>query len=154
MIKSLESYNRLVGDKEKIKAKIKTLKLKLEVTGCGIKSTYIKDMPTSKNKNKNESIVESVVLSKEKLQEQILLLEITISEIDESLIKINMAILKLNQDEKFIVKKFYIQNIKNYTTIAMLYKKEFGVYKHRSTIWRKLKKAIKKLEGVIWYESK
>ena len=39
--------------------------------------------------------------------------------------------------EKFIVKKFYIQNIKNYTSIAMLYKKEFGVYKHRSTICRK-----------------
>ena len=143
-VKDLESYNTYLGDKEKIKARIKTLQLKFNNCTDNLKATTISDMPKNFSSEFN-SATENVLLKKEKLLEQIQLLEITISEISEKLVDINMSILKLNQDEQFIVRKFYIENIRNCPTIADLFKKEFGKYKHPSTIWKKLKKALKKI---------
>ncbi len=144
----LKSYNKCKSDIEILNSEIEILKLQEELfdeAAETLKATsYEEGMPLHFG-NEFNSKTENIAIRRENYLFNIKKLELKKLELMENVVIIESKLRILDNHERFIIQKKYIENIKYNWEIRELYKKEFLKYISDTAFFGKLRSAIKKM---------
>lgn len=144
----LKSYNKNKSDIEILTSEIEILKLQEELfdeSAETLKATsYEEGMPIHFG-NEFNSKTENIAIRRESYLINIKRLNLKLLELQGNVLTIESKLRILDNHERFIVEKKYIENIKYNWEIRELYKKEFVRYISNTAFHDKLRSAMKKM---------
>ena len=145
IIDKLKAYNKNKGDIELISSAIEEMELRLQLQD-NIQAQVLSDMPGAGGKN-TKSATESLLIEKERMREQLLELRLQKVQQNQDVIIIENKLKLLDNHERYIVTKKYIENIKYSWEIRKMFEKDVGVYLSEKSYVRKLSNARRKMKN-------
>ena len=144
----LRTYNTTIANILVLTNQLELLRLQYELYDVEAESLkticYEEGMPVTFS-NAFHSKTESVVEKREDLLVTIKKIELKLKELNENKVVVEANMSLLDNHERFIITKKYIDNLKYNWEIRESYKKEFQTYISNTTLIRKLNSALKKM---------
>lgn len=141
IINALKKYNVKNGELKRLNSKYKEINLKLD-NWDRLKASTITDMPTHHDTD-NRDKVGNIVISREQLEEDRMLLELKIAELDSLLLEVDSRLDCLKAEYKYILCKVYKDNLR-ISHFIKEYNDKFGIAEYE-TIKNYKNYAIKEL---------